>query len=278
MYASSILSRSFVHVPARISTLIPVAAMNQVLRPIGPNRAAAILGHSDFYSAAGGGSFQVGDHSACAHTSMEPVEARAPQELSDHILATLAEIGEEINASLNLDKVLAKTAALVKRLIDYEIFCVMLARRAVADAFLPLCHRLQPRSDRQLARFRSGRASPASPRPRANPFALPTCATIRAISTPSIRCVPNWPCRCSFKDRGHRRARHAEHRRSTTSRTSRRKFSCCSPAAWPWPSKMRACSSAPAAKPKRCCCSTKSAAKPAPSSTWKRCCAAPPNW
>ena len=47
---------------------------------------------------------------------MEPVEARAPQELSDHILATLAEIGEEINASLNLDKVLSKTAALVKRL------------------------------------------------------------------------------------------------------------------------------------------------------------------
>ncbi len=57
---------------------------------------------------------------------MEPVEARAPQELSDHILATLAEIGEEINASLNLDKVLSKTAALVKRLVDYEIFCVML--------------------------------------------------------------------------------------------------------------------------------------------------------
>ena len=100
--------------------------MGQVLPPIGPNRAAAILGHSDFSSAAGGGSFQVGDQSACAYTSMEPVEARAPQELSDHILATLAEIGEEINASLNLDKVLSKTAALVKRLVDYEIFCVML--------------------------------------------------------------------------------------------------------------------------------------------------------
>ena len=39
---------------------------------------------------------------------------------------TLAEIGEEINASLNLDRVLAKTAALIKRLVDYEIFTVML--------------------------------------------------------------------------------------------------------------------------------------------------------
>ena len=47
-------------------------------------------------------------------------------ETPEAILGTLAEIGEEINASLNLDKVLAKTAALVKRLVDYEIFCVML--------------------------------------------------------------------------------------------------------------------------------------------------------
>ena len=48
------------------------------------------------------------------------------QELPESILATLAEIGEEINASLNLDRVLSKTATLVKRLIDYEIFTVML--------------------------------------------------------------------------------------------------------------------------------------------------------
>ena len=41
-------------------------------------------------------------------------------------LATLAEIGQELNASLELDKVLEKTAELVKRLIDYEIFSVML--------------------------------------------------------------------------------------------------------------------------------------------------------
>jgi len=36
------------------------------------------------------------------------------------------EIGEEINSSLDLDEVLRKTAALVKRLIDYEIFSVLL--------------------------------------------------------------------------------------------------------------------------------------------------------
>jgi len=41
-------------------------------------------------------------------------------------LATLAEIGEEVNASLNLDEVLARTAALIKRHIDYEIFGVLM--------------------------------------------------------------------------------------------------------------------------------------------------------
>src|SRR3989440_12201382 len=47
-------------------------------------------------------------------------------ELSAEILATLAEIGDEVNASLDLDEVLARTAALIKRHIDYEIFGVLL--------------------------------------------------------------------------------------------------------------------------------------------------------
>lgn len=42
------------------------------------------------------------------------------------VLATLVELSEEINSSLDLDEVLQKTAKLVKRLIDYEIFSVLL--------------------------------------------------------------------------------------------------------------------------------------------------------
>jgi phosphoserine phosphatase RsbU/P len=57
---------------------------------------------------------------------MSDVETKLTQELPESVLATLAEIGEEINASLNLDRVLSKMATLVKRLIDYEIFTVML--------------------------------------------------------------------------------------------------------------------------------------------------------
>lgn len=56
----------------------------------------------------------------------EKPNGKAAEVLSVETLVTLAEIGEEINSSLDLDIVLEKTAALVKRLIDYEIFSVML--------------------------------------------------------------------------------------------------------------------------------------------------------
>jgi phosphoserine phosphatase RsbU/P len=49
-----------------------------------------------------------------------------PKDSSPEVLATLAEIGEEVNASLDLDEVLALTAVLIKRHIDYELFGVLL--------------------------------------------------------------------------------------------------------------------------------------------------------
>jgi phosphoserine phosphatase RsbU/P len=68
---------------------------------------------------------------------MDPVETNAQLDLPAEVLGTLAEIGEEINASLDLDEVLARTAALIKRLIDYEIFGVLL----VDDSSGTLKHR-----------------------------------------------------------------------------------------------------------------------------------------
>src|SRR5580700_4405701 len=58
--------------------------------------------------------------------TMEPVSAQTPLNMPAEVLATLVELSEEINSSLDLDEVLRKTAALVKRLIDYEIFSVLL--------------------------------------------------------------------------------------------------------------------------------------------------------
>ncbi len=64
---------------------------------------------------------------------MNPGQARvevAPETtdtpLPAEVLATLTEIGEGVNSSLDLDEVLARTAALIKRHIDYEIFGVLM--------------------------------------------------------------------------------------------------------------------------------------------------------
>src|SRR5260370_622775 len=57
------------------------------------------------------------------HTTLAAAPAN---EVSAEVLATLTEIGEEVNASLDLDEVLARTAALIKRHIDYEIFGVLM--------------------------------------------------------------------------------------------------------------------------------------------------------
>ena len=59
--------------------------------------------------------------------SKPQTQATAEQpEASTDVLATLAEIGEEVNASLDLDEVLAHTAVLIKRYIDYEFFGVLM--------------------------------------------------------------------------------------------------------------------------------------------------------
>ena len=57
---------------------------------------------------------------------MDPVELKISTDLPAEVLATLAEISQEINVSLNLDEVLGRAAALIKRLVDYEIFAVLL--------------------------------------------------------------------------------------------------------------------------------------------------------
>jgi sigma-B regulation protein RsbU (phosphoserine phosphatase) len=57
---------------------------------------------------------------------MDSTELNSKLEVPAETLAILAEISQEINASLNLDEVLAHAASQIKRLIDYEIFAVVL--------------------------------------------------------------------------------------------------------------------------------------------------------
>jgi phosphoserine phosphatase RsbU/P len=60
---------------------------------------------------------------------MEATDPKAQTSLTTdnpEVLATLAEIGEEVNASLDLDEVLAHAAVLIKKHIDYELFGVLM--------------------------------------------------------------------------------------------------------------------------------------------------------
>src|ERR1700731_1794351 len=57
--------------------------------------------------------------------------------LPAEVLATLTEIGEGVNSALDLDEVLARTAALIKRHIDYEIFGVLMVEGG--GAYLKHC-------------------------------------------------------------------------------------------------------------------------------------------
>ena len=57
---------------------------------------------------------------------MDAAKLNPKIDVPDDALKILAELSQEINASLNLDEVLPNAAKLIKRLVDYEIFAVVL--------------------------------------------------------------------------------------------------------------------------------------------------------
>src|SRR5580658_10851722 len=57
---------------------------------------------------------------------MDSTKLNTKIDMPAETLSILAEISQEINASLNLDEVLPNAAKLIKRLVNYEIFAVVL--------------------------------------------------------------------------------------------------------------------------------------------------------
>ena len=66
---------------------------------------------------------------------MDSAKLNSKIEVPAETLAILAEISQEINASLNLDEVLPNAAALIKRLIDYEVFAVLLPEEGTEQMY-----------------------------------------------------------------------------------------------------------------------------------------------
>jgi phosphoserine phosphatase RsbU/P len=111
---------------------------------------------------------------------MDPVQSQMPSNMPADVLATLVELSEEINSSLDLDEVLRKTGALVKRLVDYEIFSVML----LDDSKQKLYHR-----------FTIGYGEEASKDwqiPIGHGITGTAAATKRAVRVPDVREDPRY--------------------------------------------------------------------------------------
>ncbi len=66
---------------------------------------------------------------------MDSTGLNSKLEIPAETLAILADISQEINSSLDLDEVLATAAAHIKRLIDYEIFAVLLPEENTNQLF-----------------------------------------------------------------------------------------------------------------------------------------------
>src|SRR6202167_1436513 len=67
---------------------------------------------------------------------MDSTELNLAPEIPAETLAALSEISNEINSSLNLDQVLASAAQQVKRLMEFEIFAVLLPEESTNDLFV----------------------------------------------------------------------------------------------------------------------------------------------
>ena len=133
---------------------------------------------------------------------MDSVQSPIPVNMPTEILATLVELGEEINSSLDLDEVLRKTAAIVKRLVDYEIFSVLL----VDDSAQKLYHRFtigygeEASKDWQIPIGHGITGTAASTK---RTVRVPDVREDPAISTSLIRCART---RCALVVKGNRSA------------------------------------------------------------------------
>lgn len=67
---------------------------------------------------------------------MDSIDLNSLQEIPEQTLAVLSEISQEINSSLNLDQVLASAAQQIRRLIDYEIFAVLLPEESTGNLYV----------------------------------------------------------------------------------------------------------------------------------------------
>ena len=85
-------------------------------------------------------------------TEMDSAKLNSHLDVPAETLPILAEISQEINASLDLDEVLPAAAAQIKRLIDYEVFAVLLPEEGTDQLYFRFAIG-HPRRGRRQDRF-----------------------------------------------------------------------------------------------------------------------------
>jgi sigma-B regulation protein RsbU (phosphoserine phosphatase) len=135
-------------------------------------------------------------------------------------LTVLNEISREITSILDLDDLLERIGQLLKRVIDFQMFTILLwndrtERLSTGSA------RASASASSASTTSSSGRASSAHAAQGAPRCSRPTCAKTRVTSSPTPRCAPNSPSRSSTRARSSASSTSNTPASTTTTRTTR---------------------------------------------------------
>ena len=104
----------------------------------------------------------------------------------------LLEVADVVNTTLDLDTTLRRVAELVRKVIDYEIFAILLVNEKAQDLTYPFPGGICPRSCRARQDQDRRRRHRTWQRSGARPFWSMTCRSIPSTFRLRPTCAPNW--------------------------------------------------------------------------------------
>ena len=132
---------------------------------------------------------------ATVSTALVNAQLFERQRLDAEAFETLAEIGREVAAVLDLDELLSRIAQLARRVVDYRTFGILLLDEETKMLEMKVAVKYA-RENRACRRSGLAKGSSATRRFIARPCSCPTCRRTRATSRSSTTCGRSSRCRC----------------------------------------------------------------------------------